>query len=265
MAEELNETFNDTQTTMPSAETDAQRYERLYGTSATQTQQPIVAQLPPEVMQTLSELRNEVVTLKQQTQPRVEQKVEPEINPVGWVEEIKKGNFEGAQRVITQETLKSIRPVFEQELKDVREKAYQQALEATQVQLDIDKHIQTLRSQNPDLVQFERYLQGPVSERVNLAQRAGKIHNPQDFVREYKAAIDAEVGELRNMGLQLRAAGKQDASVRQREVLSATPLQPNQVQLGTPQSQTGGPEAESTDDYFARRRALQYKNHGLQN
>jgi hypothetical protein len=255
-----------TQVTPPvQQETAQQQYERLYpsanGTSTTQQQQVIKAEIPQELTQELRTLRAEIAALK--ATPKEPEVKEDPVSDIAWVEEIKKGNYAGAQKVIVSETLKHIKPQFDEELRQTRDRAYQQALEATQVQLEIDKHVREVRTANPDLAQFEKYLQGPVAQRVEIAKQAGKIQTPQDFVREYNQAIDAEVGEVRKLGLVLRGQAAQNATTRQMEVQQASVLSPNQVQLGTPQAATGEQNAESTDDYFARRRAQEYRNRGL--
>lgn len=261
MADELKETYNGTNTqTTQVGETPEQQYARLYPSATTTNTSQVVTTTDLALTQELRQLRNELASLRTSTV----KPVEPTPSETAeWVEEIKKGNYAAAQQVIVKETLKTIKPQFDQELQQVRDRAYQQALEATQVQLEIEKHLQSVRTGNPDLVQFEKYMQAPIAARVELAQKAGKINNPQDFIREYKQAVDAEVGELRKIGLQIRGAAAQQAVTRQTEVRNATPLEPNQVQLGSPQAQTGEPNVETTDDYFARRRAQEYRNRGL--
>lgn len=226
------------------------RYSRLYTTQNQETRQS-----QEQLLQAVQALQNEVTTLR--STPQSQQIVaEPS---VGWVERIRQGDFEGAQRVIAEEVQRSIKPQLEQ----VRQEAYQQAINATTVNLEMDRYLNKVRSDNPELAHFERYLNAPVAQRVELAKSQGRVKNGDDLVREYKAAVDAEVAELRNLGLQFRAAGKTEALTRNREVLSSTPLQPQQVQSQTSQSSAATPQAETTDDYFARRKADEQRRHGL--
>lgn len=234
-------------------ESPEQRYQRLYGQPPPQT-----STLPPEVLSTLQAMTAEIASLKQGMQVPVSA-VTP--SKLEWVEKIRSGDFEGAQASLAQSVQASLAP----RLEEVRQQAYNDALSASQVTNEVNLYLQQIRSANPDIIQFERYLNGPVTERIQLAQQAGRIKAPTDFLREYKAAVDDEVKNLRNLGLQFRAAGKDDALTRQVDVRSSTPITPQQVQSNQ-QAQTASqnnPQGESSDDYFTRRRADEARRRGL--
>lgn len=241
----------------PANETPNQKYERLYGRAPEAQATPVVAQLPPEVMTTLQTLTQEVQNLKAQ-KPQAQQ-VEP--SKLAWVEKIRQGDFDGAQQSLLDGVVQSIQP----KLQEVRQQAYTDALNAAQVNSEVALYLQDIRAKNPDILPFEKYLNGPVTERIQLAQQARRINSPSDFLREYKAAVADEVVNLRNLSLQFRAAGKDEALTRTSDVSRSTTLNPQQVQ-STQQMQsadTQNTQGESTDDYFTRRAAESARRRGL--
>jgi hypothetical protein len=231
-------------------ETTEQRYARLYSAQGDQTKQ--------ELLQAIDSLKTEVATLRTPQTVTQEEDLSP-ASKTAWVEKIRQGDFEGAQRVIAEEVQRSLKPTLEQ----VRQDAYNQAIAASQVNLEMDRYLQQVRVDNPELVHFERYLQAPVSQRIEAAKQSGKIKSSEDLVREYKSAVDAEVTQLRNLGLQFRAAGKSEATTRNREVTSSMTLEPQKVTLGQPQQATDTAQPETTESYFARRKADEARRRGL--
>jgi len=246
-------------------ETPEQKYARLYsGPVQNGPPQPPTPQQPPapapmvipqELTDTLSALNAKIEALSTRSQT-LQASALPVAPVVGWVEKIRQGDFEGAEKALTESVRKGIEG-------EVTQKAYADALAATQVQLEIDRHITKVRMENPDLARFERYLQAPVNARVEAERAAGRIHSSEDFVRIYKESVDKEVTELRNLGLQYRADGKQEAITRTQEVRNAFTPPPQQVGDHS-QSQPTQPQGESADDYFARRNASAARLRNLQ-
>lgn len=234
-------------------ETPEQTYSRLYGGAQTVT--PPQATIPPEMVQAIQGMATELAALKSQRQAAV---TPTDTANAPWVEKIRVGDFAGAEAVLTEQIAARLTPKIE----EARSRAYQDALSASQVNNEMDRYLVEVRGKNPDLVHFERYLQAPVAERVDLAKRAGKIQSTGDFLREYRAAVDAEVATIRNASLQLRGAGKEEALVRNREVVSSQTLTPQQLQIQQAASDNQ-PQVESTDDYFARRKADEARRRGL--
>lgn len=247
-------------------ETPEQKYARLYSgppnvqqpqvppVPTTQVVAPQQVAMPQELVDTLSALKSKLDTLEQ----RVTQPVTPPtpVSKSAWVDKIREGDFEGAEKVL----MESIRRQMEPEIKS---KAYEDALSATQVQLEIDRHLTSVRGANPDLVRFESYLQAPVNAKVEAAKAANRIHSAEDFVREYKKAVDEEVQNLRNLTLQYRADGKAEATTRIQDVRGAFTPTPQQVgDHSTPSTPSN--QGESADDYFSRRKASEARLRGLQ-
>lgn len=250
----------------PPNETPEQKYARLYETPA---QAPAVpgAQPPDPVAAALAAMQNELTQLRQMQQRPQAPTAQPapavpaQATQLTWVKKIQEGDFQGAEAALSEAVQASMKP----QLDSVRTQAYQDAMNAAQVNLEVDRYLQTVRTTNPDIVPFERYLEGPVTQRLQLAQQAGKIHNSGDFIREYKAAVDHEVGTLRNLGLTLRGQGKDEALTRSSEVLRSTTLTPQQVQSNqqVPPNSQNTPQGEDANDYFARRRADESRRKGL--
>ncbi len=242
----------------PANETPDQKYQRLYGTPTPQAQDPNAA-----VLGTLQALRDEISSLKAQIPASVASPAPstPVATKLEWVKKIQEGDFDGAQQSLQNSVEIAIQPRIEA----ARQQAYQDALSASQVNLEMDRFLQATRQANPDILPFEKYLHGPVSERLQLAQSAGRVKSTADFLREYKSAVADEVTNIRNLSLTIRGEGKNEALSRTTDVLRSTALNPQQVQSNqtpqgaTPQNQQG----ESNDDYFSRRRADEARRRGL--
>lgn len=239
-------------------ETPEQKYARLYSQQPGSSQAPPQAVAPPvpndEVVNTLREMRAELAEMRaQRPQPaQVAQTPPTPLSPENetlWVEKIRQGDFKGAQEVI-------IKAVEDRLTPQIIERVTSQATQATNVQLEIDRHVNKVRAENPDMIQFETYLSAPINAKVEAARAAGKIHNPEDFVREYKSALDSEVATFRNLTQQYRAAGKAEATTRVQDV-RVTAFTPAPQQVGDHTSVPTQPSAsgESNQDYFARRAA----------
>lgn len=240
-------------TTPPPNESAEQKYQRLYSGGTT-----------PDVASTLAALTAELQSMKSQMATQrgsTPQTVQSTAAEAPWVTAIREGKFQDAESAMAAAIEAKLAPRLDQ----VRQDAYQQAASAAQITQSVNQIVQDVRNANPDLAAFEDYLQAPVNQRVQLARDAGRIQNPQDFLREYKAALDGEVTKLRNVSQQFRAAGKDDATTRVRDVQMSTPLTPQQVQnqTQTQTSQQTNPQGESQDDYFSRRRAAEQRNHGM--
>lgn len=243
---------------IPSNESAEQRYQRLYGGTP---QTPQQAQ-DTQVVSTLQALQNEIASLKAQIPQSVAapNRSTPAETQIDWINKIREGDFTGATASLKQSIQAELLPQIE----SARQQAYQDATAAGQVQLEMREYMNSVRSTNPDLLPFERYLTGPVNEGMQLAQNAGRIRSTTDFIREYKTVVDGEVTKLRNQVLQVRGAGKDEALSRQLDVTRSTTLNPQQVQ--STQSQTTAQQnsqGESTDDYFARRKADEGRRRGL--
>lgn len=241
----------------PANETAEQKYQRLYsGTPAAPADQNT------QVISAVQALQNEIAALKAQIPqgtpaPTRSASAETQIE---WIEKIRNGDFAGATTSLKQSIQAELQPTIEL----AKQQAYQEAIAASQVHMEMDRYLNQVRSSNPDILPFEKYLTGPVNERMQIAQQAGRVRSTTDFIREYKAAVDGEVNNLRNLSQQLRGAGKDEALSRTTDVLRSTPLNPQQVQSNQNQAAAQlNLQGESTDDYFSRRKADEARRRGL--
>ncbi|MDE1766563.1 MAG: hypothetical protein KGI27_09895 [Thaumarchaeota archaeon] len=242
-------------------ETPDQKYERLYGQTNQEIKQIREALTSANPSEELKALRAELASLKETVKPPAPVQQAP-VRPK-WVEKIATGEYVDAEGELANSIKSRLDGDYKKALDEVRAAAYQDALNATHVNLEIDRHVQALRISNPELVPFEKYLQAPVAQRVEEAKAAGKIKAPTDFIREYTAAIDAEVDNLRQLGLVLRGQGKQEAQMRNQQVLASTVITPNPIQSIQPQGQSQQVSEQSIDDYFSQRRSDEARRKGM--
>jgi hypothetical protein len=214
---------------------------------------PPVAAPPDEFQATIKALQDKIAQLEGRIPAPPPPPTSPP--PVSFVDKLREGDFEGAEALLINKTREAVTA-------EATQKAFTEAVEAIRVQNEIESYVARLRAENPDVVPFERYLNAPVQARLEAAKNSGKVQSAADFVREYKAAVDAEVAELRKISQQYRAAGKSEAMVTKREVLSATTLQP---QLVSPErtGQQEEPQVETPQDYLAERLARLARMKGL--
>lgn len=236
-----------------------QKYERLYGQTSQEIKDIKAALTSTNPSEELKALRQELASLKETVKPPQAASPAPATTPK-WVQKIATGEYIDAEGALAE----SVEQRLANKFNEVRNEAYQQALNATHVNLEIDRHVQRIRVENPELVPFEKYLQAPVAQRVEEAKVAGKVKSPQDFIREYTSAIDAEVENLRNLGLVLRGQGKQEAQTRNQQILASAIVPPNPVQsLQQVQGNQMPISEESVDSYFAQRRADEARRKGM--
>jgi len=246
-----------TQQFIADTETPEQKYARLYNQSmqAPPAQAPMQAapQNEPQadMVSELAAMRAELAQLRQARAPQAPQAAAPPTRDEvrqQWVERIRVGDFDGAEAAMAEALEKRLEA-------KIIDRVTSQATQATNVQLELSRHLDKIRSENPDVIRFESYLSAPVNAAVEASRAAGKIHSPEDFVREYKSAVDNEVGKLRNIVLEYRGQGVTQARTQQTRVQQAFTPAPQQVGDHTQPTQQPDSSGESSDDYFARRAA----------
>lgn len=147
---------------------------------------------------------------------------------------------------------------------EIQKAAVQQALSLLKAEQEITSYTTEMRTKNADVMAFESYIDNAVGARLQAANSQGKIKTPADYVTVYKEAVNAEIENARKIALSLRGDGKLEANTRLREVASQPTLQPNVV--NTQREVTKAPAeqpVETTEDYFAKRRAQFARNTGI--
>lgn len=105
------------------------------------------------------------------------------------------------------------------------------AVERVRAEQEIQSFTSAIRQDpaNAEILRMEPYIASAVQSRLNAANAAGKINTPTEYVKIYKEALTAEMVSARNLILTIRGEGKQQAAVRQTEVLAAPMLAPSAI------------------------------------
>lgn len=247
-------TSGDETTTTTTREDVQQKYDRLYnsgtqnqnqqGTTVVETNTSTQASVDPNAAM-VTQLLEKFNALEARLSTTNTQAAET-IVTTPWFEQLRQGEFEGAEADLTNRVQNKV-------ANDVIQKAVERATETMRVQMEIDRYLNDLRGQNPDIAPMERYLRPHVEYR--LSQEVSKIKTSQDYIEAYKKAVDAEVTELRKVTGQYRAAGKNEANTRNQQVVNASTLTPQQVALQASQSSQESNPQVTTGDYLNARLA----------
>jgi hypothetical protein len=204
---------------------------------------PAPPQLPQEYLDTIRSLQAELASIKQALPAPPSPPPPPDP-----LDHLRQGRYNEFVQAIADQVRTAVAPTTTAE-------AVTQALQMFRVESEVTKFLSEIRSQNPEIASMEKlgWLDAPIQQRVLAAKEAGAIKSPDDYVRVYKEAVNAEVDKARNFFQTLRAAGKQEALTTKQEVLRATPVTPQAIQ--TPQPTQDDPNKQETvEEYFAKRR-----------
>lgn len=182
---------------------------------------------------------------------------EPTATEPSWIALLREGKVAEAEAALKDSIAKQVLP-------DAVAQAQAQTREYMRAEAELETFVRELRSANPELAPLEKFITSEANETLTALRAAGKILTTEDAVREYKKAVIEAKDNARKLYQQLRGAGKQEAMVRSTEVLSSTTLAPNSVdQSRTQAAPPSEPATETTEDYFAKRRAAESKARGL--
>lgn len=255
----------------------AQLYEKHYGGSPAPVEQvqtpevpaqvthpvetlaPPVATLPPEVLQTLQAMQAELLQLREDRKPAPI--VETPGTDPSWIDLLREGKIAEAEAAMAAMITKKVKAETQSETIDA---AVSRAREVARAEAEVDVFVRELRTANPELAPLEKLIAVEANEKLLILQAAGKIRTTEDTVREYKKAVSESVESARKLHQQLRGVGKQEAQVRSKEVLAASTLPPQQVDTARQQvAGTQEKQPETTEDYFAKRKAAESSRRGL--
>lgn len=219
---------------------------------------------PPELVELITSLRNEVGELKErlvatpaQPTPVVEHPAPTDhADQSDWLTYLQQGKFDEGKRALQEEIERTVGA-------RVRQQAVSETLETFRIQQDATAFINDLREKNPDVLPLEDLISVRVAQHLERAKAEGKLSSGQDFLNVYKTAVKTEVEEARKLVHQLRADGKTEALVTKREVLSATPLTPQAVNSERMSPKPQAPTPETADDYIAKRIKLGWERKGM--
>lgn len=209
---------------------------------------------------TVAELKAQIAQLTESVRALAPKAAEPEKNPAqaaadaqDWLELIKSGKREEADaalaRMIADKTSQSI---------------ISQAVEQYRAETDITAFVSDLRTKNPDLADLEDLIVVKAKSKLEAAYAQGKIKSITDHVTQYKAAVNTATEEARVVAQRLRASGKEEATIRQKEVVAASSPAPSAIDasrgVDTSAKQA---QPESAEDYLAKRAAATRARQGL--
>lgn len=224
----------------------------------TATAAPVTATLPPEVIQLMQSMQAELAALKTQLKPTVPViDTTHELEP-SWIPLLREGRIKEAEDAMAEAMAKKVEArLIEQSSSKTRE--------IMRAENKVDQFVNELRIANPELVPMEKMIAADAQQLMNVAYQAGKVKTTDDAVRIYQESVTEAVSSARKLYHTLRGDGKQEAQVRQREVLSSRPISPQQVDTNRQQTnqQQQEPPAQTDVEYIQRRRAVADYQKGL--
>jgi hypothetical protein len=242
-----------TQETAPPAESTAQ-VEQVEASVV-----PPAATLPPEIMQLMQQMSAELAEVKAKltpAAPTVNTEAEPE---PGWIKLLREGRVSEAEDALAD-------AVARKNQQKLVEDSTNQTREIMRAENEIDRFTTELRTANADLVPLEKLIAVDAQERMAAARAAGQIKTTDDAIRIYKTSVTEAVASARKLYQRVRGDGKEEAQVRQREVLSSRPITPQQPDLSRSQNSETTPQeppTESPQEYLEKRRAIDNWRKGL--
>jgi hypothetical protein len=175
------------------------------------------------------------------------------VAPEDWLSLLQQGKRDEAMQALTAQVAGA-----------AKQQSIQEALELFRVETDITSFVNDLRGKNPDLVPLEDLISVRAAQRLEATKAKGLIRSTADYVREYKAAVNAAAEDAKQLVQQIRAAGKQEAMTTKSQVVAASVVPPKAVEAN--RGAAAQPPAEpdiSAQSYLARRMALSAQRRGL--
>ena len=176
----------------------------------------------------------------------------PQAQPADWLELLRQGKVAEGEQALAGK----ISAVLEDQLAN-------RTLEAVRVETELTKFVTDLRTANQDILDLEDWIGARSRSALDAVIAANKIQSSADYIREYKAAVNAAVDEARKIAQKFRAAGKNEALTTRTQVLSASTLTPNPVDANRQPAPAQEPQAESAESYLQKRLAEQLARKGF--
>jgi hypothetical protein len=251
--ERITQKYEQTYYNTPPAETTTDPAPVVTETPAPETPAPPAPAPQPDITNVLSALVQRLESFESRLPAPPAPTPAPETTQEDWLKLLAEGKKTEGEKAL----INVVGP-------EIQKAAVQQALSLLKAEQEITSYTTEMRTKNADVMAFESYIDNAVGARLQAANSQGKIKTPADYVTVYKEAVNAEIENARKIALSLRGDGKLEANTRLREVASQPTLQPNVVntQREAPKTPTEQP-VETTEDYFAKRRAQFARNTGI--
>lgn len=196
-----------------------------------------------EMETTLANLRSP----QQQPAPPPVAAAVADTDPTDWIQALKDGDFVKARELAAQDVLNRIGD-------NLVTKSIQQSTTLQRVEQDMTSFIQNIRSSNQDLLPFEPYISSVTEQRVKDEMTSKQVTDPTVYAEIYKRVLNEEVDKARKIFGQLRASGKAEATVVQKEILSTSTVTPNaQEQIRGEIEKSEEPKVQSPLDVIRER------------
>lgn len=246
-------------------------YQRLY---ASEHQETTTTEPPPEPVvikpiETTSSISPDFAALIREAMAPVLEKVstlEARSKPADaapvvektWVDYLREGDTENFEKSLVQ--------VIEAAVSQrVTQTAKAESLVEFDTRQALTIFINDIRSKNTDIIEEESWISSLAGTKLQAAQSAGKITDHASYIKEYQTAVTEAVDEIRKRIQRYRATGKEEAMTTRREVLSSSPLTPQQMpERGKTDSTPSQPDV-SPESYIAKRQARLNAARGLSN
>lgn len=236
------------------------RYTTMYGAPPEVTAPaPVVAAAPPapvvpDLTAVVQALTDQVNELRQARQAPVAPA--PAVTPVeeqDWLKYLAEGKKSEGEALLAKVVGSKI-----------GEQLQQSAVEKTLALIDAQNFANTVRLANPDLMPMESYITAAAAQRIESAQRAGKIKTPADYVTVYKDAINTELAAARSLVHTFRGEGRQEGQTRVAGVLASPNLQPSTVNTERDTTQQSQEQpVQTTSDYLTMRQSNKARGQGM--
>lgn len=235
--------------------------------SVAQTDPPVtapVAAIPPEMIQVLQAMQAELVELRTKVTP-VAPTVNTEHAPApDWIALLREGRVDEAKRALVADVAKELQGPTKEQVETAVTQRVAAERERSQAEATVSAFVTEVRSANADIIELEPYITAVAQTRLTQLQAEGKMKTTEEIIANYKKVVLDSTAEARKLAQKFRGSGKEQASIRNREVISATPIPPQQVDAARAQQTTNSePEPQSLESYFEKRKAAETQRRGM--
>jgi hypothetical protein len=167
-----------------------------------------------------------------------------------------RGDKAGARQALIKEMAPSIKA-------ELSRSVSQDVIRATRAEQDIREFSNRLRSENPELVPFEKAISLEARDMVQTAMKQEIVKTVDEYVSASKQALKMTVDAYKKRALALRGEGVTQAQTRTQQVVASSAVQPGQTAI-TKSSDSNSQEPDvSAKSYLARRREKNMAGRGI--
>jgi hypothetical protein len=138
----------------------------------------------------------------------------------------------------------------------------QDVIRTQRAETEIREYGNRLRTENPELVPFERSISLEAQDMVRQAVQQELVRTVEEYVSASKQALKLTVDAFKKRALALKGEGVTQAQTRQTQVVSSSAVKPGQTQIQSSADQSQEPDV-SAKSYLERRRELNRAGRGI--